>query len=49
MDNKRTMLAISAASLRVLINAANEEGIQKEDIVTLIKEGDEFVLVYYSK
>lgn len=48
MDNK-TMMAISASSLRVLINAANEEGIQKEDIVTLTEENNEFVLVYYSK
>ena len=49
MDNKKTMLAISANSLRVLINAANEEGIQKEDIVTLTQENGEYVLVYYSK
>lgn len=48
MDNK-TMMAISASSLRVLIKAANDEGIQREDIVTLTKENNEFVLVYYSK
>jgi hypothetical protein len=49
MGENKILNAISAKSLRVLINAANNDNIKKEDIVTLTKEGEEFVLVYYVK
>lgn len=47
--NTKILLALSAPSIRLLLKAANMEKINKEDIVTLTKEGDEFVLVYYTK
>lgn len=49
MEEKEIMNAISSSSLRSLIKAINDEGIKKEDIVTLTKDGEEYVLIYYVK
>lgn len=44
---KKVMLAIAAKNIRELVSQANKEGIQKEDIVSISPEGDQFVLIYY--
>lgn len=41
------MTAIAANTIREITRAANEEGIKREDIVSLLKENGQFVLVYY--
>ena len=41
------MTAIAANTIREITRAANEEGIRREDIVSLLKENSQFVLVYY--
>ena len=41
------MTAMSADTIREIVRTANEEGIKREDIVSLLKEGGQFVLVYY--
>lgn len=44
---KKLMLALDAATIRGIVRLANEYEIKREDIVSLVKEGDHFVLVYY--
>ena len=44
---KKVMLAIAAKNMRDLVSKANKEGIQREDIVSISPEGDQFVLIYY--
>lgn len=48
-DNKtyRVMLAIVAKNMREIVTKANKLGIQREDIVSILPEGDQFVLTYY--
>lgn len=41
------MTAIAANTIREITRAANEDGIKREDIVSLLKENGQFVLVYY--
>ena len=41
------MTAIAANTIREITRNANEEGIKREDIVSLLKENGQFVLVYY--
>ena len=41
------MTAIAANKIREITRAVNEEGIKREDIVSLLKENGQFVLVYY--
>lgn len=41
------MTAIAANTIREITRAASEEGIRREDIVSLLKENGQFVLVYY--
>ena len=38
---------MSCASLKKLINSANEIGLTKEDIISLNKSEGEFILTYY--
>lgn len=45
-ENK-IMLAIAAKNMRDLVSQANKEGVQREDIVSILQEGDQFVLTYY--
>lgn len=44
---KKIMLAIAAKNMRDLVSKANKEGIQREDIVSILPEGDQFVLTFY--
>ena len=41
------MTAIAANTIREIVKIANEEGVKREDIVSLLKENSQFVLVYY--
>lgn len=40
------MTAMAANTIREIARAANERGIKREDIVSLLKENSQFVLVY---
>ena len=41
------MKVIWGMNVRHIINLANEKNIKKEDIVSLLKEGGQYILVYY--
>ena len=41
------MTAMAADTIREIVRTANEEGIKKEDIVSLLNENGQFVLIYY--
>lgn len=43
----KVMLAISSPTIRGIVAAANSLSIQREDIICLTREGNEFVLIYY--
>ena len=45
--NKPVMLAIVGKNMRDLVSKSNKEGVQKEEIVSIQKDGDQFVLTYY--
>lgn len=44
---KKVMVAINASTIRGIVKKANTEGIKREDIVSLNKEEEQYVLVYY--
>jgi len=46
-EETQRMAALSSMTLRNLISKVNELGIQKEDIVKVVKEGESFFLLYY--
>lgn len=41
------MVAIAEFSIRAIVSRANDEGIKRENIVSLLKEGNQYILVYY--
>ena len=41
------MTALTDTTLRGIVRSANEEGIRREDIVSLLKEHGQFVLIYF--
>lgn len=41
------MTVLTDTTIRGIIRLANEEEIKKEDIVSLLKEGGQFVLIYF--
>lgn len=43
----QVMTALTDATIRGIVRSANEEGIKREDIVSLLKENDQFVLIYF--
>lgn len=43
----QVMTALTDTTIRGIVKAANEEGIKREDIVSLLKENGQFVLVYF--
>ena len=48
--NKNTlkyMAASGARTIRDLVKIANDQNIQKEDIVTVMKEVDQYLIIYY--
>ena len=46
-SNNKIMLVIVAKNMREIVNKANKLGIQREDIVSILPENDQFVLTYY--
>lgn len=47
VKNGKVMTAITAPTIRAIVNSANELSIKREDIITLTKESNEYILVYY--
>lgn len=45
--DSRIITALTATTIRGIVNSANEIGIKREDIVSLLKENGQFVLVYF--
>lgn len=41
------MTVIINSTIRGIVKAANEAGIKREDIVSLLKENGQFILIYY--
>ena len=46
-EEKRLLTAFAGQSIREIVNYANQESVQREDIVSLIKESGQYILVYY--
>jgi hypothetical protein len=45
--NGKVITAIVSPTIRGIVTTARKLSIQREDIVTLTKEGNEYILVYY--
>ena len=43
----QVMTALTGTTIRSIVKLANEEGINREDIVSLLKENGQFVLIYF--
>lgn len=43
----KAMNAIAASTIREIVRKANEKEIRQEDVVSLVRDGNQFVLVYY--
>ena len=43
----QVMTALTGTTIRSIVRSANEEGIKREDIVSLLKENGQFVLIYF--
>ena len=43
----QVMTALTDTTIRGIVRSVNEEGIKKEDIVSLLKENGQFVLIYF--
>ena len=48
LEVPKIMTAIAALTIRELVNIANEYGIKREDVVTIVKDNGQYVLIYYS-
>ena len=46
-ETHQVMTALTDTTIRGIVRSANEEGIKREDIVSLLKENGQFVLVYF--
>ena len=47
IKNGKVLTAITAPTIRGIIQIANKLSIKREDIVTLTKEEGQYILVYY--
>lgn len=45
----KVLTAITAPNIRSIVKIANELSIKKDDIVTLTKESNEYMLIYYGR
>ena len=43
----QVMAALTDTTIRGIVRSANEEGIKRGDIVSLLKENGQFVLIYF--
>jgi hypothetical protein len=46
--NVKIMCAIYGDTIREIVKQSNELGIQRDDIVSLAKEGGQYILTYYA-
>ena len=44
---QKIMTVFVATTIREIVKNVNEEGIKKEDIVSLFKDNGQFILIYY--
>ena len=47
LEVHKVMIALTDTTIRGIVRLANEEGIKREDIVSLLKENGQFVLIYF--
>ena len=47
LEVNKVMTALTDTTIRGIVRLANEEGIKREDIVSLLKENGQFVLIYF--
>lgn len=47
LEVHQVMTAITDTTIRGIVRSANEKGIKREDIVSLLKENGQFVLIYF--
>lgn len=47
MEGKKGMNVLVYPNIRKMVNAVNDLGIQKEDIVSIEKVDNDFILIYY--
>ena len=47
LESHKVMTALTDTTIRGIVRLANEEGIKREDIVSLLKENGQFVLIYF--
>ena len=47
LEVHKVMTALTDLTIRGIVRSANEEGIKREDIVSLLKENGQFVLIYF--
>lgn len=45
--NTKRFNTVYSTTVRGLLKKANEEKISKEDVISIVKEGEQFVLVYF--
>lgn len=46
-EARQVMTVLTGVTIRGIVKSANEEGIKKEDIISLLKENGQFVLIYF--
>lgn len=49
MGENSRMEAITGFSIRDIVKLSNELGIKRDDIVTLTRDSNQYILVYYAK
>lgn len=45
--NTKRFNTVYSTTIRNLLKKANEEKIHKEDVISIVKEGEQFVLIYF--
>jgi hypothetical protein len=43
----KVMDVVTSSTIREIVKISNEKGIKKEDIVSLLRESNQFILVFY--
>lgn len=45
--NGKVITALTSSTVRGIVDGARKLSIQREDIVSLVKEGNQYILIYY--
>lgn len=45
----KVITALTSSTVRGIVDGARELSIQREDIVSLVKEGNQYILIYYER